>query len=289
MKKVLFVCLVLAGGFLAYEVMFAESGEDGRPPSDAGAAETSDGTLGSLSRSLRAGREKKRKSAALTVEDARRAGVRFSEDGRVLVRYPKELRANAFRIPDGVRIIGKDAFRGCLNLETVELPDGVIEIQEGAFFDCRNLRRIRFGAGLESIGAEAFARCARLKSPELPDTLRTIGAEAFSCCESFESVRIPRGVTRIPAKAFFLCSALETVELHEECRRIGAHAFLNCGRLRRLLPWVEDPNRYEIKTIPRRDGKTDRWKVRATHAVMEELGAGAFSGTPLDGIVLKRK
>lgn len=39
-------------------------------------------------------------------------------------------------IPDGVTEIGKEAFAGCTNLQSIVIPNSVKVIEEGAFRDC---------------------------------------------------------------------------------------------------------------------------------------------------------
>ncbi|MCQ2597709.1 MAG: leucine-rich repeat domain-containing protein [Treponema sp.] len=59
-------------------------------------------------------------------------------------------------IPDSVRVIGKDAFKNCINLKEVILPDGVEEIQEGAFEGCRGMQKIVLPTSIRKISAQAF-------------------------------------------------------------------------------------------------------------------------------------
>lgn len=49
---------------------------------------------------------------------------------------------------EGPRIIGRDCFRGCSQLQQIKLSDTVKEIQSGAFADCSALQEIDLGKGL---------------------------------------------------------------------------------------------------------------------------------------------
>ena len=45
-------------------------------------------------------------------------------------------------IPDGVTEIGKEAFAGCTNLQSLVIPNSVKVIEEGAFYYCTSLKSI---------------------------------------------------------------------------------------------------------------------------------------------------
>lgn len=45
-------------------------------------------------------------------------------------------------IPDGVTEIGKEAFAGCTNLQSLVIPNSVKVIEEGAFITCTSLKSI---------------------------------------------------------------------------------------------------------------------------------------------------
>lgn len=53
---------------------------------------------------------------------------------------------------DSVTVIGREAFRGCVNLKEVVLPDSVQRIGEGAFKGCDSLERVVLPAGAELAG-----------------------------------------------------------------------------------------------------------------------------------------
>ena len=62
-------------------------------------------------------------------------------------------------IEDGVTSIGKDAFFGMDNLETVVMADSVIVINMGAFTGNRKLKNINLSKNLTTIGETAFYCC----------------------------------------------------------------------------------------------------------------------------------
>lgn len=64
-------------------------------------------------------------------------------------------------IPDGVRVIGCDAFGG-LSVREIVLPDGVAVIEKNAFKDCARLEKIFIPKSVKEIGDDAFCGCFRL-------------------------------------------------------------------------------------------------------------------------------
>lgn len=63
-------------------------------------------------------------------------GVLFSKDHTTLLAYPAGREAAAYRVPDGVTIIGESAFAECKNLTSVVIPEGVTSIGSPDFDDC---------------------------------------------------------------------------------------------------------------------------------------------------------
>lgn len=90
-------------------------------------------------------------------------GVVFSKDMKTLLRFPTDSKNGIiYEIPDGVEIIGKDAFNQGWNLKTIKIPDSVITIEEHAFSGCEKVERIDMGKGITTIGYYAFGNCVKL-------------------------------------------------------------------------------------------------------------------------------
>lgn len=144
--------------------------------------------------------------------------LRFSEDGTVLLHVPND--ATEVTIPEGVTMIGDEAFYGCTQLTSLWIPEGVKRIGGYAFWKCENLTKIR-----------------------LPQTLTTIGARAFLDCRSLTSMIIPDSVTEIGDGAFWGCSHLTKLTLPSPNIIFGTAVFRGCQQLKEVLIF-KDPDHW---------------------------------------------
>lgn len=87
-------------------------------------------------------------------------------------------RGSEVSIPESVKTIGPEAFRGLSKITSVRIPDSVQEIGEGAFEDCEKLERIEGGEGLIKICDRAFAGCP-VSSVYIGPNVEAIGLRAF--------------------------------------------------------------------------------------------------------------
>lgn len=84
----------------------------------------------------------------------------------------------AVSIPDSVKMIGPEAFKGLSSVESVQIPGSVSVIGEGAFEDCVNLTSFSGGEGVRQIRDRAFAGCP-IKTVTIPASVEQIGLRAF--------------------------------------------------------------------------------------------------------------
>ena len=108
-------------------------------------------------------------------------GVKYSKDGRKLLKAPYELNGT-YSIKEGIQIICDSAFDHCSALRSVVIPDGVTFIGDYAFMDCSSLSRLVIPESVTSIGDGAFSFCESLTSIIIPDSVTSIGADAFYGC-----------------------------------------------------------------------------------------------------------
>ena len=84
-------------------------------------------------------------------------------------------------LPKYTRSIGWDAFRNCIQLETIQIPSKISYIGASAFNYCTSLKTITFeGNSLTHIDNLAFSDCP-IKSIYIPASVIQIGWGAFSC------------------------------------------------------------------------------------------------------------
>ena len=85
-------------------------------------------------------------STKVTAEELNEAitdefGVKYSKDGRKLLKAPHEL-DGSYSIRKGTKIVCDNAFEGCTSLSSLVIPDSVTSIGVGAFQFCSSLNDI---------------------------------------------------------------------------------------------------------------------------------------------------
>ena len=169
-------------------------------------------------------------------------------------------------IPDSVNSIGSNAFRGCVNIIEARMPALAIdkipqdslhivtitggEIGKEAFKDCASLESIQVGDGVTFMDKSAFANCNSLESVHIadmaawcnigfydyasnplyyanklylngelvtelvvPEGVTSLNRYVFSGCNSFVSITIPDSVTSIDSSAFYGCSNITSATM----------------------------------------------------------------------------
>ena len=187
-------------------------------------------------------------------------GVKYSKDGRKLLKAPQELKG-CYSVKEGTRIIcddaffkcssltsivisnsvvsiGDNAFKGCNSLSNVVIPNSVTTIEAGAFWDCSSLTSIVIPNSVVSIEDYTFMDCCSLLNIVIPDSVTSIEICAFSGCSSLSSVVIPNSVVSIGGSAFSGCSSLSCVVIPNSVVSIGDSAFEDC----RFLLFIDIPD-----------------------------------------------
>ena len=154
----------------------------------------------------------------------------FVVERSVLIRYNGYTKSDV-RIPDGITVIGENAFQGMNNIESMYIPDGLEMISEGAFAGCKNLKSIRIPESVETIDRDAFNGCVGLKEVKLPDGIKNIEASALTGCTSLESVNIPQGIELLPWRIFEGCTSLKYIVIPQKVKTIEDFAFAECTAL----------------------------------------------------------
>ena len=91
---------------------------------------------------------------------------------------------SSLALPDGLKVIGENAFEKCALLRELEIPGSVERIRSGAFSRCFDLKTVRLKSGVAAIGAEAFANCRDLRDIYIPKSVRKLGKEILGPYDS---------------------------------------------------------------------------------------------------------
>ena len=105
-------------------------------------------------------------------------------------------------IPEGVQVVGYDAFHGCTSMTSAVFPSTLYAIRARGFQDCTALTSIELPNGFVELGTQAIYGCTNLSSVKLPNTVTTIPYECFMSCGTIGSLEIGTGITSIADRAF---------------------------------------------------------------------------------------
>ena len=150
-------------------------------------------------------------------------GVKYSKDGRKLLKVPKEL-SGAYSVKEGTRVICNCAFFCCRSLSDIVIPSSVTSIGNRAFLSCLSLSKIVIPSSVTSIGDSAFFWCRSLSDIVIPSSVTSIGVSAFRCCDSLSKIVISSSVTSIGKGAFCYCKFPDNLQ-QELISRFGYKIF----------------------------------------------------------------
>ncbi len=199
----------------------------------------------------------------------------FDDDEKTITGIISEF-SGAVEIPEGVEIIADNAFMDNTGITKVICPESLRGIGEKAFKGCINLQTIEFNEGLESIGMDAFIDTS-LKQVEVPSTLSEISFTPFECRikvnvlnDYFSDINgvlynedattlilhprkicgkiieIPDSVTRIESYAFENNEADEII-IPKDIEELEDSLFSGCENLETLTLKADYPNFINIK------------------------------------------
>ena len=161
-------------------------------------------------------------------------GVKYSKDGRKLLKAPGEL-SGAYSVKVGTRIICDSAFSFCRSLSEIVIPSSVTSIGKSAFSYCVSQSEIVIPSSVTSIGDSAFSSCDSLSKIVIPSSVTSIGKGAFFRCHSLSEIVIPSSVTSIGDGAFYDCGSLSEIIIPSSVTSIGGSAFSRCYSLSEIV------------------------------------------------------
>lgn len=130
--------------------------------------------------------------------------------------------------PGTLTYIGDNAFRKCVNLETVEFPESLSHIGNSAFEGCTSVKKVTIPANVKDL-RHSFARSG-LESLTLKCNPE-MWSYAFNECENLKEINLPEGIEFIDLASFYGCKALESVTIPDSVKAIEWAAFMNCEKL----------------------------------------------------------
>lgn len=152
-------------------------------------------------------------------------GVKYSKDGRKLLKAPQELKG-CYSVKEGTRIICDDAFFKCSSLTSIVISNSVVSIGDNAFKGCNSLSNVVIPNSVTTIEAGAFWDCSSLTSIVIPNSVVSIGDSAFEDCRFLLIIDIPDSVTSIGNSAFSGCNNLSYKLKQELISCFGYKLFL---------------------------------------------------------------
>ena len=160
-------------------------------------------------------------------------------------------------IPDGVTIIGYQAFQGCWELQSVTIPASVTVIVNAAFNDCRQMESVEFKGNAPSCNSlfydvpngcevvvprdstgwyvnegELWRGLVLRYAPKIKVKWEIVNGELIGVeLNGQTDIRIPSSVTRIRSHVFQGCWDLKRVTLSDSVTHIMSDAFVDCHSL----------------------------------------------------------
>jgi len=142
----------------------------------------------------------------MTFED----GLLVNRETKTVICYPCGRADESCAVPDGIEVIGNEAFSRS-QLKEIVLPDSVKTIESWAFSDSPSLTSVTLSPSITAIDVGVFSGCAALETLALPSGIETIEWGAFMDCASLKEVWIPNTVSSIDSGAFNGCPGITLV------------------------------------------------------------------------------
>ena len=198
-------------------------------------------------------------------------------------------------IPEGVKMIGEEAFAYCSNFTEITLPSTITNIERSAFFNTPitefvypqnidNIPASAFGGtkltefsvpdNVKEIDDGAFYKNDNIKSIYLPDSVKKIGDEAFGDMKNLQSIRFSNSIKELDYAIFNKCKKLTTVKLPKKIQTIrGTFGGKKNCYLKKVYINATSLKKCNLKSIP----KTCKIYVKNKKVKQQVKGAG-FKG-----------
>ena len=155
--------------------------------------------------------------------------------GSTLKGYKGAQPSGVLTVPEGITVIGPEAFSGCAGISEVRFSSTLERIDAEAFNACTGIRELHFPQSLKRLEDRAFNGCTGLKTLDFSKStkLDLIEDNAFRGCANIEGqLNLPASVTRIGDSAFDGCENITgKVSFPANLTKIGKSAFLKCKNI----------------------------------------------------------
>lgn len=214
---------------------------------------------------------------------AKASNDQFSQEGDVLISYLGN--SENVVIPDSVRKIGDEAFRGNTTMKSVSIPDSVLTIGYGAFAGCTALESVKIPDSVTVIEDSAFNGCSRLSELSIGKSLHTLGSGVFADCDSLSEAYVSPenssfcsedhalyNFNKTVLYQYFAGSPEQSYALPGTVADVKRYSFWGCDTLKQLtLTGMTKLPDYAI-------ANADGLESVIISEPISEIGIGAFSG-----------
>lgn len=135
----------------------------------------------------------------------------YKSYGNYLLFNDKSVAVNSVKFGPNTRNIGRLAFQGVNNIESVVIPDNVTSMGIYAFSECDSLKSITFGTGLGCIPGDVCWKDEKLTDITIPEGVDSIWGGAFEFCYALKDVTLPSTMIYVGSGAFAHDKELDSV------------------------------------------------------------------------------
>ena len=166
----------------------------------------------------------------------------YSADGKTLLADLGD--AEEIAVPEGVEVIGENAFNKNQFLREISFPASLRRIGSGALAET-GLETVRFPEQLRAIDEKAFSFCRALAEAELPEGLETLGNQAFEGCP-IRSIRLPASLKELGSSCFAILSLYQGEVRQSFEVALGNDIYHSDGH---VLYWAQGEERIALKAF----------------------------------------
>ena len=156
------------------------------------------------------------------------------------------LGSNNSTIPDGVKIIGRDALAGYEGITEIVVPASVVTIEDNAFHSCINLKNVSIPDSVNSIGVNILRKTAFYQNEQnWQDGILYVGNHLISTKEELSGIlTVRKGTRTIAAYAIVDWESITGVIIPDSVTNIGRDVFWNAKGLTSIVVDEKNPVYY---------------------------------------------